>query len=153
MRVRLRAGADGHGPDFGRDRASALDRAAGGHILVMHKGVLREMAPTRSCWRNAASMEAYQLQYKDQEMQICASIRRLLDASLCRRHQTKMRERERGENRRSFSRGEASGEHYGALLMAEISPPGASEADSLAWGHAHGGLPDCAGWCAPKMSP
>ena len=51
-----------------------------------------------------------------------------------------------------LSAGEASGEHYGALLMAEIAA-WRRKLSSLAWEARVWRAWDCAGWCAPKMSP
>ena len=51
-----------------------------------------------------------------------------------------------------LSAGEASGEHYGALLMAEIRA-WRRRLSFSAWEVRAWQAWDCAGWCAPKMLP
>ncbi len=84
-------------------------------ILVMHKGVLRELGTHQELLaQRGIYWKLYQLQYKDQEVRARAGIQRLFGRQPGRRHRLDMA-------KIFLSAGEASGEHYGALLMAEYA--------------------------------
>ncbi len=104
-------------------RLSTIQRAD--TILVMHKGQLRERGTHQELLTHRGLYwKLYQLQYKDQETAAdnvlpSATRRRSLTLIPHKRHQINVAENHPSP-RIFLSAGEASGDHYGAQLIAEL---------------------------------